>query len=76
MPEPVLKEIRDAHFVAPTPIQAQCWPILSAGCDLIGIAKSGSGKTLAPQPRRCSVGSNHGKYVEHGWKSMEILAKP
>uniref|UniRef100_A0A7S3XUU1 RNA helicase n=1 Tax=Heterosigma akashiwo TaxID=2829 RepID=A0A7S3XUU1_HETAK len=34
-------------FTAPTPIQAQCWPILSAGRDLIGVAETGSGKTLA-----------------------------
>lgn len=31
--------------------EAQCWPILSAGHDLIGIAKSGSGKTLAWPPQ-------------------------
>eukprot|EP00435_Cladocopium_sp_Y103_P030879 s959_g7.t1 len=47
LPEKVLKEIQDAKFSEPTPIQAQCWPILSNGHDLIGIAKSGSGKTLA-----------------------------
>lgn len=47
LPEKVLKEIQDAKFSEPTPIQAQGWPILSNGHDLIGIAKSGSGKTLA-----------------------------
>jgi ATP-dependent RNA helicase DDX5/DBP2 len=47
LPPAVLKEIIEAKFVEPTPIQAQCWPILSLGHDLIGIAKSGSGKTLA-----------------------------
>jgi len=47
LPEMVHKEIHQAGFVEPTPIQAQCWPILTAGHDLIGIAKSGSGKTLA-----------------------------
>ena len=36
-----------ANFEAPTPIQAQCWPILSSGRDIIGIAETGSGKTLA-----------------------------
>ncbi len=30
----------------PTPIQAQAWPIVLKGHDLIGIAKTGSGKTL------------------------------
>ncbi|CAK4623202.1 hypothetical protein LEN26_009249 [Aphanomyces euteiches] len=34
-------------FAAPTPIQAQCWPILTSGRDIIGIAQTGSGKTLA-----------------------------
>jgi len=47
LPPRVLAEIQEAGFTQPTPIQAQCWPILSAGHDLIGIAKSGSGKTLA-----------------------------
>lgn len=47
LPPQVFREIEEAGFVEPTPIQAQCWPILGAGHDLIGIAKSGSGKTLA-----------------------------
>ncbi|KAG6957821.1 hypothetical protein JG688_00010808 [Phytophthora aleatoria] len=34
-------------FDKPTPIQSQCWPILSSGRDIIGIAETGSGKTLA-----------------------------
>jgi len=33
-------------FTKPTPIQAQCWPIGLSGRDLIGIAETGSGKTL------------------------------
>jgi len=47
LPPQVYNEIQEAGFTEPTPIQAQCWPILAAGHDLIGIAKSGSGKTLA-----------------------------
>ena len=34
-------------FAAPSPIQAQCWPILQSGHDLVGVAATGSGKTLA-----------------------------
>ncbi|EPE34469.1 P-loop containing nucleoside triphosphate hydrolase [Glarea lozoyensis ATCC 20868] len=34
-------------FKAPTPIQAAAWPYLSAGRDLIGVAETGSGKTMA-----------------------------
>ncbi|KAJ1638556.1 P-loop containing nucleoside triphosphate hydrolase protein [Pavlovales sp. CCMP2436] len=33
-------------FKDPTPIQATCWPIAMAGRDVIGIAETGSGKTL------------------------------
>ena len=36
----------EASFSAPTPIQAQAWPIALAGDDLIAVAKTGSGKTL------------------------------
>jgi ATP-dependent RNA helicase DBP3 len=35
------------QFDIPTPIQSECWPILSSGKDIIGIAETGSGKTLA-----------------------------
>lgn len=34
-------------FKAPTPIQAAAWPFLLAGRDVIGIAETGSGKTMA-----------------------------
>lgn len=33
-------------FAAPTVIQAQGWPVLLAGNDLVAVAKTGSGKTL------------------------------
>ncbi len=33
-------------FVAPSPIQSQCWPVILSGRDLVGIAATGSGKTL------------------------------
>lgn len=34
-------------FKRPSPIQAQAWPYLMSGKDLIGIAQTGTGKTLA-----------------------------
>lgn len=34
-------------FEKPTSIQAQCWPICLSGQDLVGIASTGSGKTLS-----------------------------
>ncbi|GAX72626.1 hypothetical protein CEUSTIGMA_g82.t1 [Chlamydomonas eustigma] len=33
-------------FAQPSPIQSQVWPIIMSGHDLIGIAATGSGKTL------------------------------
>ena len=41
----VPSQIRRAGFSAPTPIQAQAWPIAMSGRDLVAIAKTGSGKT-------------------------------
>eukprot|EP00401_Gymnodinium_catenatum_P004032 CAMPEP_0117563228 /NCGR_PEP_ID=MMETSP0784-20121206/55383_1 /TAXON_ID=39447 /ORGANISM="" /LENGTH=543 /DNA_ID=CAMNT_0005360861 /DNA_START=37 /DNA_END=1664 /DNA_ORIENTATION=- len=46
LPPALLRAFQGAGFKAPTPIQAQVWPIATAGWDLIGIAKTGSGKTL------------------------------
>ncbi|KAL6532513.1 hypothetical protein OROGR_014483 [Orobanche gracilis] len=39
-------EIHFAGFSAPTPIQAQTWPIAMQNRDIVAIAKTGSGKTL------------------------------
>ena len=39
--------IQRLGYLRPTPIQAQAWPILLAGNDLVGIAQTGSGKTLS-----------------------------
>lgn len=43
----LMKAIRKSEFVSPTPIQAQAIPAALSGRDLIGIAKTGSGKTAA-----------------------------
>jgi ATP-dependent RNA helicase DDX5/DBP2 len=46
-PEYILKEIRRQGYVTPTAIQAQGLPIAMSGRDMVGIAKTGSGKTMA-----------------------------
>lgn len=45
--ENLMKAIRKAEYSQPTPIQAQAIPTALAGRDVIGIAKTGSGKTAA-----------------------------
>ena len=44
---PILKALDRAKFTVPTPIQAQAIPVITSGKDLIGIAQTGTGKTLA-----------------------------
>lgn len=43
----VLDCLKKHNFETPTPIQAQAIPAIMSGRDLIGIAKTGSGKTVA-----------------------------
>lgn len=46
LPSPVLKKLKDKGIVQPTPIQVQGLPVILSGRDMIGIAFTGSGKTL------------------------------
>lgn len=43
----IMAECERQNFINPTPIQAQLWPILLKGGDCVGIAQTGTGKTLA-----------------------------
>ena len=43
----LLRAIRDAGYIEPTPIQAQAIPIVLKGQDLLGCAQTGTGKTAA-----------------------------
>ena len=43
----ILNNFKMKGFSAPTPIQAQGWPIALTGNDMVGIAQTGSGKTLS-----------------------------
>ncbi|XP_034287791.1 probable ATP-dependent RNA helicase DDX43 [Pantherophis guttatus] len=43
----IMANIKKVGFEKPTPIQSQAWPIILQGFDLIGIAQTGTGKTLA-----------------------------
>ncbi|KAG8379778.1 hypothetical protein BUALT_Bualt07G0125900 [Buddleja alternifolia] len=45
-PEPILKKLKEKGITKPTPIQVQGMPVILSGRDMIGIAFTGSGKTL------------------------------
>src|SRR5262249_33955898 len=45
--EPLLRALRDEEYPHPTPIQEQAIPPLLAGNDLLGCARTGTGKTAA-----------------------------
>jgi len=48
---PLTKQLRNAieelGFAKPTPIQEQSFPVVRSGADVVGIAQTGTGKTLA-----------------------------
>ena len=44
---PVVATWLERRFGAPTPAQAQAWPLIAAGKDVLVTAPTGSGKTLA-----------------------------
>lgn len=46
-PDYVLSQLKAAGFPSPTAIQCQGWPMALSGRDMIGIAATGSGKTLS-----------------------------
>lgn len=45
--EPVLRALGEKGYETPTPIQEQAIPVLMAGRDIFGIARTGTGKTAA-----------------------------
>lgn len=45
-PDYVMHSVKRQGFLKPTAIQATSWPIALSGRDLVGIARTGSGKTL------------------------------
>ncbi len=47
LPAPVLKALSSLGYETPSPIQAECIPLLLEGHDIIGQAQTGTGKTAA-----------------------------
>lgn len=44
---PLRNAIEDMGYIYPTPIQKEVFPILMSGKDIVGVAQTGTGKTLA-----------------------------
>lgn len=47
LPKPLLNALADLGFENPTPIQREAYPVILSGKDVVGIAQTGTGKTLA-----------------------------
>jgi ATP-dependent RNA helicase RhlE len=47
LPASLLKALQEKQYQTPTPIQIQSIPIVLEGCDLLGTAQTGTGKTAA-----------------------------
>ncbi|EED93878.1 atp-dependent RNA helicase, partial [Thalassiosira pseudonana CCMP1335] len=66
-------------FERPSPIQAQCWPVLlqtdSKGrhCDVVGIAETGSGKTLAFSMPALSIMAKDSSSTNNRGRSPRML---
>ncbi len=74
-PDYVNREIEKNGFTAPTPIQAQGWPIALSGMNMVGIAMTGSGKTLAYLlPGIIHI--NHQPYLERGDGPIVLVLAP
>ena len=74
-PDYVMKEVRNAGFAAPTPIQSQGFSIALTGQDMVGIAQTGSGKTLGfmlPGIIHC----NNQPYLKRGEGPIVLVLAP
>lgn len=74
-PDYVMQQIRRNSWQKPTPIQSQAWPIALGGRNMVGIAQTGSGKTLGfILPAIVHV--NHQPFLEHGDGPIVLVLVP
>ena len=74
-PDYVMSEIHKAGFAAPTPIQSQGFALALTGQNMVGIAQTGSGKTLRyllPGIIHC----NNQPYLERGEGPIVLVLAP
>ncbi|XP_022105084.1 probable ATP-dependent RNA helicase DDX17 isoform X2 [Acanthaster planci] len=74
-PDYVMNELHKAGFTEPTAIQAQGWPLAMSGRDMVGIAQTGSGKTLS-YILPAIVHINHQPFLERGDGPICLVLAP
>ncbi|BFZ17307.1 hypothetical protein BsWGS_20346 [Bradybaena similaris] len=74
-PDYVMSQIKRNSWLTPTSIQSQAWPIALSGRNLVGIAQTGSGKTLGFM-LPAIVHVNHQPYLEHGDGPIVLVLVP
>ncbi|XP_041867457.1 probable ATP-dependent RNA helicase DDX5 isoform X1 [Melanotaenia boesemani] len=74
-PSYVMEVIDKQNFTEPTPIQAQGWPLALSGKDMVGIAQTGSGKTLS-YLLPAIVHINHQPFLERGDGPICLVLAP
>ena len=72
-PKKFFAVFKDLGFVKPTPIQANAIPIALENLDVIGIAKTGSGKTLSFALPALMALEDEKKYYEKKGKVLPAL---
>ncbi|XP_072298543.1 probable ATP-dependent RNA helicase DDX5 isoform X1 [Eucyclogobius newberryi] len=74
-PSYVMDVINKMNWTEPTPIQAQGWPLALSGKDMVGIAQTGSGKTLS-YLLPAIVHINHQPFLERGDGPICLVLAP
>ncbi|XP_068606478.1 probable ATP-dependent RNA helicase DDX17 isoform X5 [Brachionichthys hirsutus] len=74
-PQYVVEVLKQQNFKEPTAIQAQGFPLALSGRDMVGIAQTGSGKTLS-YLLPAFVHINHQPYLERGDGPICLVLAP
>lgn len=75
LPDYVANTIKRLNFTEPTPIQAQGFSVALSGRDLVGIAQTGSGKTISFMLPAC-VHIQHQEPLRHGDGPIVLVLCP
>nr|KAF6415469.1 DEAD-box helicase 5 [Molossus molossus] len=74
-PANIMDVIARQNFTEPTAIQAQGWPVALSGLDMVGVAQTGSGKTLS-YLLPAIVHINHQPLLERGDGPICLVLAP